>query len=172
MISWICFEWELASLELSVPSVPPLVLRPAEKGEEETALKVLLTAFAMDTAWGDINRRLEEGMGRFVEEVFDRPDPSCIVALHGQRVIGASLLDANPDAGNHLLSGPMILHEYRNRGVGSGLLAASLIFLRDKGLTKARGVTRANSTVSRFVYPKFSSVQSPYNQDPLHSSGR
>jgi hypothetical protein len=64
MISWICFEWELASLELPVPSVPPLILRPAEKGEEETALKVLLTAFAMDTAWGDISRRLEEGMGR------------------------------------------------------------------------------------------------------------
>ena len=159
MISWICFEWELASLELPVPSVPPLILRPAEKGEEETALKVLLTAFAMDTAWGDINRRLEEGMGRYVEEAFDRPDPSCIVALHGQRVIGASLLDANPDAGNHLLSGPMILHEYRNRGVGTGLLAASLIFLREKGVNKVRGVTRANSTVSRFVYRHITKIR-------------
>jgi GNAT superfamily N-acetyltransferase len=172
MISWICFEWELASLELPVPSVPPLLLRPAEKGEEDTVFKVLLTAFAMDTAWGDISRRLEEGMEHYVEAAFDRPDPSCIVALHGHRVIGASLLDANPDAGNHLLSGPMILHEYRNRGVGSGLLAASLIFLRDKGLTKVRGVTRVNSTVSRFVYPKFSSIQSPYNQDPLLPTGR
>jgi len=171
MISWICFEWELASLELSAPSVPPLVLRAAESGQEETTLKVLLSAFAMDTAWGDISRRLEEGMVHYVKQAFDRPDPSCIVALHGQRVIGASLLDPNPDAGNHLLSGPMILHEYRNRGVGSGLLAASLIFLRDKGLTKARGVTRANSTVSRFVYPKFSSVQTPYNQDPLQPVG-
>lgn len=171
MISWICFEWELASLELSEPSVPPLVLRAAERGQEETTLKVLLSAFAMDTAWGDISRRLEEGMVHYVEQAFDRPEPSCIVALHGQRVIGASLLDPNPDAGNHLLSGPMILHEYRNRGVGSGLLAASLIFLRDKGLTKARGVTRANSTVSRFVYPKFSSVQTPYNQDPLQPAG-
>lgn len=159
-------------MELPVPTVSPLLLRSAQKGEEETVLKVLLTAFAMDTTWGDINRRLEEGMERYVEEGFDRPDPSCIVALHGQRVVGASLLDANPDAGNHLLSGPMILHEYRNRGVGSGLLAASLIFLRDKGLTKVRGVTRANSTVSRFVYPKFSSVQSPYNQDPLLPPGR
>ena len=167
MISWICFEWELASLELPVPSVPPLVLRPAEKVEEETALKVLLTAFAMDTAWGDISRRLEEGMVRYVEEAFDRPAPSCIVALHGQRVIGASLLDANPDAGNHLLSGPMILHEYRNRGVGSGLLAASLIFLRDKGLTKVRGVTRANSTAARFIYTKFGSQQVACALDPL-----
>lgn len=172
MISWICFEWELDSLDLPVPAISPLVLRPAEKGEEETVLKVLLTAFAMDTAWGDISRRLEEGMGRYVEKAFDRPDPSCIVALHGNRVVGASLLDANSDAGNHLVSGPMILHEYRNRGVGSGLLASSLIFLRDKGVKKARGVTRANSTVSRFVYPKFSSVQSPYNQDPLQESGR
>ncbi len=171
MISWICFEWELASLELPVPSVPPFVLRAAERGQEETTLKVLLSAFAMDTAWGDISRRLEEGMVHYVKQAFDKPDPSCIVALHGQRVIGASLLDSNPDAENHLLSGPMILHEYRNRGVGSGLLAASLIFLRDKGLTKARGVTRANSTVSRFVYPKFSSVQTPYNQDPLQPVG-
>jgi len=171
MISWICFEWELASLELPVPSVPPLVLRAAERGQEETTLKVLLSAFAMDTAWGDISRRLEEGMVHYVKQAFDRPDQSCIVALHGQRVIGASLLDPNPDAGNHLLSGPMILHEYRNRGVGSGLLAASLIFLRDKGLMKVRGVTRANSTVSRFVYPKFSSVQTPYNQDPLQPVG-
>lgn len=172
MISWICFEWELASLELPVPSIQPLVLRPAEKGEKDTVFKVLLTAFAMDTAWGDISRKLEEGMGRYVEQAFDRTDPSCIVALHGQRVIGASLLDADPDAGNHLISGPMILHEYRNRGVGSGLLAASLIFLRDRGVKKARGVTRANSTVSRFVYPKFSSIQSPYNQDPLQPAGR
>jgi GNAT superfamily N-acetyltransferase len=66
----------------------------------------------------------------------------------------------------------MILHEYRNRGVGSGLLAASLILLRDRGVKKAHGVTRANSTVSRFVYPKFSSIQSPYNQDPLQPAGR
>ena len=172
MISWICFEWELASLELPVPSIQPLVLRAAEKGEEDTVLKVLLSAFAMDTAWGDISRKLEEGMGRYVEQAFDRPDPSCIVALHGQRVIGASLLDADADAGNHLISGPMISHEYRNRGVGSGLLAASLIFLRDRGVKKAHGVTRANSTVSRFVYPKFSSIQSPYNQDPLQPAGR
>lgn len=172
MISWICFKWELASLDLPLPSIAPLVLRPAEKGEQETVLRVLLTAFAMDTAWGDISRRLEEGMGHYVEQAFDRPDPSCIVALHGSRVIGASLLDANPDAGNHLVSGPMILHEYRNRGVGSGLLASSLIFLREKGVKKAHGVTRANSTVSRFVYPKFSSVQSPYNQDPLQATGR
>jgi GNAT superfamily N-acetyltransferase len=112
-------------------------------------------------------------MGRYVERAFDRPDPSCIVSLHGQRVIGASLLDADPDVGNHLLSGPMLLHEeYRNRGVGSGLLAASLLFLRDKGLSKVRGVTRANSTVSRFVYTKFSSIQTPYNQDPLLPPGR
>lgn len=172
MISWICFEWELASLELPVPSILPLILRPAEKGEEETVLKVLLSAFAMDTAWGDISRKLEEGMGRYVAQAFDRPDPSCIVALHGQRVIGASMLDPDPDAGNHLMSGPMILHEYRNRGVGSGLLAASLIFLRDRGVKKAHGVTRANSTVSRFVYPKFSSLQSPYNQDPFQPIGR
>jgi GNAT superfamily N-acetyltransferase len=104
-----------------------------------------------------------------VKKAFDTPEPACVVAQHGQRVIGASLLDARPDAPNHLLSGPMILHEYRNRSVGSALLAASLRFLRSRGLHSAKGVTRPGSTVARFVYPKFGGVQSPFAGDPFES---
>jgi GNAT superfamily N-acetyltransferase len=126
----------------------------------------------MDSSWGDISRRLQEGIGCFVDRAFEKGDPSCIVALHGQRIIGASLLDANTEATNHLLSGPMILHEYRNRGLGSGMLATSLAFLKDKGVSKALGVTRGNSISARFIYTKFSSTQSPFTLDPLQVSAR
>ena len=90
-------------------------------------------------------------MERFVDDAFDkgREMPSCVVAQHGSRIIGVSVLDADPDSLNHLSSGPVILHEYRNRGLGSALLAASLNFLRQEGLSKVRGVTRANSTAAR-----------------------
>ena len=81
-------------------------------------------------------------------------------------------MDTDAEASNHLLSGPMLLHEYRNRGLGSGMLVASLAFLKSKGLQKARGVTRANSTSARFIYTKFSSTQSPFTLDPLQASGR
>lgn len=172
MFSWICFEWELSSLDLPVPLTSPLVIRTAQPSEKEIVLKVLLSAFSMDSSWGDISRRLQEGIGHFVDRAFEKGDPSCIVALHGQRIIGASLLDTNTEATNHLLSGPMILHEYRNRGLGSGMLAASLAFLKSKGVLKALGVTRGNSISARFIYTKFSSAQSPFTLDPLQVSAR
>ena len=172
MFSWICFEWELSSLDLPVPSTAPLIIRAAQPSERQVVLKVLLNAFSMDSSWGDISRRLQEGIGYFVDRAFEKGDPSCIVALHGQRIIGASLLDTNTEATNHLLSGPMILHEYRNRGLGSGMLAASLAFLKDKGISKALGVTRGNSISARFIYTKFSSAQSPFTLDPLQVSAR
>ncbi len=169
MHSWICFEWDVAGAEIGLPAPSPLVVRAAERDEEETVAKVVCNAFSMDPTWADISRRLDEAMGRFVEEAFDKSQnpPACVVALHGPRIIGASLMQTNPDSANHLVSGPMILHEYRNRGLGSALLSASLDFLRARGLSKVRGVTRANSTASRFIYTKFSGHPVPYTLDPL-----
>jgi predicted N-acetyltransferase YhbS len=169
MQSWVCFEWDVATADLTVPTPSPLIIRGAERDEEETVDKVVRTAFSMDSAWGDISRRLDESMEKSVEEAFEKShgSPTCVVALHGPRIIGVSVLEADPDSPNHLVSGPMILHEYRNRGLGTALLAASLDFLRAKGLPKARGVTRANSTAARFIYTKFASQQIPYTLDPL-----
>lgn len=174
MQHWICFEWDTASADLSVRAPASLAIRPAAREDRETVSKVVLTAFSMDSAWGDISRRLNESMERFVEEAFakSRETPSCVVAQHGPRIIGVSVMDADPDSPNHLPSGPMILHEYRNRGLGTALLAASLEFLRASGISKARGVTRANSTAARFIYTKFGSQQVPYTLDPLQMSER
>lgn len=174
MQHWICFEWETAAADLLVRAPASLAIRPATRGERETVAKVVRTAFSMDSAWGDISRRLNEGMERFVEEAFakSRETPSCVVAQHGPRIIGVSIMDADPDSPNHLPSGPMILHEYRNRGLGTALLAASLEFLRTNGISKARGVTRANSTAARFIYTKFGSHQVPYTLDPLQMAER
>lgn len=170
MISWICFDWKLAGDEIPALPAPPLTLRSCDRGDRDVVLKVLLDSFAMDTAWGDVARRIEEAMEDCVKQAFDSPEPACVVAQHGQRVVGASLLDARSGASNHLVSGPMILHEYRNRGVGSALLAGSLRFLRSRGLESARGVTRPGSTVARFVYPKFGGVQSSFAGDPFEAS--
>lgn len=167
MISWVRFEWDLSKEKIAVPAVPPLSVMPAHPEDRDTVLKVVLTAFKLDSAWSDVVRPLEEGMSRNAREAFDSEAPSCVVVKHGARIIGASLLALEPSAENHLLSGPMILHEYRNRGVGTALLAASLEHLRANGVVKAHGVTRSNSVVERFVYPKFSGVSSPWSGDPL-----
>ena len=82
----------------------------------------------------------------------------CLVMPKGSRLIAASLLDPSPEASSHLVSGPAVLMEYRNRGIGSRLLHASLEALRGNGITVASGITRAKTMAARHVYPKFGGV--------------
>ncbi len=171
MISWICFEWKTGGLPKSEVSFEPFILRVAEKSEQEGVSRAIKSAFSMDSVWGDVSRPLAEKISLDLEAAFSLPEPSCVVLVHGSRVIGASVLDGNPDAGNHLSSGPCILHEYRNRGLASGLLAASLAFLQKKEISVARGLTRANSITARFIYPKFGGVSHPIDGDPLKLKG-
>jgi predicted acetyltransferase len=85
---------------------------------------------------------------------------------HGQRIIAASLLNMEADAETNLLSGPCVLAEYRNRGIGSALLQESLHSLAAGGLTVAYGICRDRSPVEKFVYRKFGSVSEAYEFEP------
>ncbi|MFA7343967.1 MAG: GNAT family N-acetyltransferase [Terrimicrobiaceae bacterium] len=167
MISWLCFEWKTSGLPEREVSFEPFIIRVAEKSEQESVSKAIKSAFSMDSVWGDVSRPLREKIALDLDAGFSLPEPSCVVLVHGARVIGASVLDVGPDAENHLSSGPCILHEYRNRGLASGLLAASLDFLKKNGVPVARGLTRANSITARFIYPKFGGVSHPIEGDPL-----
>ena len=101
-----------------------------------------------------------------LDEVFEHKPVPCLVVTHGTRIIGASPLDMNRDAECHLVSGPCILNEYRNRGIGTQLLYHSLVALREAGLTQARGITKSNLPVAKFVYSKFRSLAEPYEFEP------
>lgn len=167
MFTWLCFEWKTGGLPKDEGSFEPFVIRVAEKSEQEGISKAIRSAFSMDSVWGDVSRALTEKITLNLESAFALEEPSCVVLVHGSRVIGASVLDTDPDAESHLSSGPCILHEYRNRGLASGLLAASLRFLQKKEISLARGLTRSNSITARFIYPKFGGVPHPVEGDPL-----
>jgi len=156
MLSWLRFEWDLRKIpaeELDVPS--PFVLRRAEKDDRDAVQKVAANAFSMDTGWSDIQKMFGATIVRNVHAGFEKDPPDCVVLQHGNRIIGASILNSNDGAENHLTTGPCVLQEYRGRGLGTVLLKASLAALRDAGLTRAFGATRDKTTAARFVYPKF-----------------
>jgi len=167
MFTWLCFEWKTGGLPANEVSFEPFTIRLAEKSEQEGIAKAIRSAFSMDSVWGDVSRSLTEKITLNLDAAFSLEEPSCMVLVHGARVIGASVLDGDPDSENHLSSGPCILHEYRNRGLASGLLAASLRFLQKKEISVVRGLTRSNSITARFVYPKFGGVPHPAEGDPL-----
>ncbi|MDX2081334.1 MAG: GNAT family N-acetyltransferase [Terrimicrobiaceae bacterium] len=167
MISWLSFQWRTVGLPEASDAIQPLVIRPAVKADSEMAAKTIQSAFAMDPAWGDATRALAASFERALTLAFDREEPAGVVLTHGSRIIGASLLEVDAAAANHLLTGPCVLHEYRNRGLGSALLLESLRFLNQHGVSEARGLTRATSTAGRFVYPKFGGQARPIDGDPI-----
>lgn len=112
----------------------------------------------MDSGWNDSFAMVERRLKSEVARIFNEEDPLCLVIPKGTRLIAASLLDPSPEVANHLVSGPSVLMEYRNRGIGSRLLHASLEALGGRGITVASAITRAKTVASRHVYPKFGGV--------------
>ncbi len=166
---WVRFRWDLgAVLQGTRPTQPPFVFRSATAEDAEAVSRVISSGFSLDSAWGDVSKGFIEQVRKLADDAFEQPEPPCVVVQHGTRVIGVSVVTTDPTAGNHLVTGPCILHEYRSRGLGSLLLYFSLEFLKDRGLQTAYGVTRARTVAARFVYAKYGSASEPcdFGSDP------
>lgn len=165
---WLRFSWKTAAIG-PAPAGTDLI-RPATREEGEEVLRVLLLALSMDAAWNDAYARAEQYLREGVSRLFNAEEPRCLVIPKGNRLIAASLIDPQPEAAVHLLSGPSVLMEYRNRGIGSRLLHASLVALGEAGVSEAHGFTRDKAVSAKHVYPKFGGVseQAPlaFSQNP------
>ena len=156
---WVRFTWKINSIsEIFNAESSSDLIRPAAKDESDKVLDVIMHSLSMDSAWNDSMMKVDQYLRDAVSRIFDQEEPLCLVIAKGNRFIAASLLDAAADVPSQLLSGPVVLVEYRNRGIGSRLLHASLLALKDRGLTSICGVTRINTIASRYVYPKFGGV--------------
>jgi len=163
---WVRFTWQTKSIPetLNAESFSDFI-RPAAKDESGKVLDVIMHSLSMDSAWNDSMMKVDQYLRDAVSRIFEQEEPLCLVISKGNRFIAASLLDAASDVPNQLLSGPVVLVEYRNRGIGSRLLHASLLALKERGLASIGGVTRINTIASRYVYPKFEGVVESF-KDP------
>jgi len=145
--------------EIAAPKQYRLGIVGAEDYEETR--KMIGRAFALDPNW---NAALHEA-NAIVENVIARALSSatttCLALRHGSRIIAGTFLAVDPDASEQLIPGPCVLMEYRNRGLGTLLLAAAMQHLRDAGLKRVCAITRQGSPVARFLYPKFDGRPSP-----------
>ncbi|MCE9588615.1 MAG: GNAT family N-acetyltransferase [Verrucomicrobia bacterium] len=135
----------------------------ARREEGEDVLQTVLLSLSMDSSWNDSYAMAEHYLTSMVGRLFNETEPLCLVIQKGNRLIAASLLDPDPEAVHQLVSGPMVTTEYRNRGIGSRLLHASLAALQERGLTRASGITRDRTVAARHVYTKFGSVSESFS---------
>ena len=167
---WSRFSWSADTLGDQTPGKSPVncVIRPAAKRELDAVQLVIEHSFTLDTDWAETYKRFRLSLADLVTRAFEETDPSCLVLAHGNRIVGASVYSLDPDLENHLVSGPCILLEYRNRGLGSETLWRTLQTLRQAGLKKMYGVTRKTVPAAKFVYPKFNGVAESFELPVEH----
>jgi len=148
-----------------LPPLPPSFnIRRATAADQEVISTLVRSSFTLDSEWNPYYAETRPILDRVLAQMFpEKGDPFCLVLSHGGRIIGVSGLSAEIEAYNHLLTGPCISMEYRNRGLASVLLAESLVALRDAGVAIARGNTKAGSTCGQFIYSKFGSMRTIVN---------
>jgi predicted N-acetyltransferase YhbS len=162
---WVRYSWSADSLGEPIPGKLPVncVVRAAERRDLDAVQSVIENSFTLDTDWAESYKRFRAELAEQIEQAFEQTDAGCLVLAHGARIVGVSVYSLDPAAENHLISGPCILLEYRNRGLGSDTLWRTLQALRQAGLKTMFGLTRKTVPASKFVYPKFGGVGEPYD---------
>lgn len=171
LVRWTRFTWDLSNL-------PPLtnvldsryLLRAATTDEEQSVTRTITTSFSLDSDWSDHYTSFRDRLQQQVHQAFEREAVPALVICHGSRIIGASALSTEVDADSHLLPGPCVLVEYRNRGIGTALLYHSLAQLAKGGLKRAHGISKENVPATKFIYPKYGSTQAPCEFEPAMTS--
>ena len=159
LVRWMRFTWNLATLPPIAKALDKCYLiRVATREEEPVVANAILRAFSMDSEWAADHLLFRDRLQLQVHQAFEREAVPALVILHGVRIVAASALSAEVEAESNLLSGPCVLAEYCNRGLGSALLHESLVQLAHAGLPRAHGLSKDNTLASRFVYAKFGST--------------
>jgi len=172
-IGWVRFSWEPKDIPQTSRYIitETYALRSASRQEKSFISQVINSCFAQESCWNDVTTKLMPRLHQELEEKFSHHrEGDCLVITHGNRVIAASVVDTSRTGDNHLITGPCITVEYRNRGFGALLLKESLLLAAQGGAEMLFGITRANSPAARFVYRKFGGVSVPYEFDLGHSS--
>jgi hypothetical protein len=161
-VTWVRFQWDLSAFPANGSPLPPRYqIAPAAGDDAPELRKVFSRAFMLDSTWNAAVDEVLATVQTWLDGAFASRASVCLALRHGTRIIGASLVMGDPQVDNHLTPGPCILVEYRNRGFGTHLLRSSLRLLREQSFSRAVAITRQNSIVARYLYPKFGGVAAP-----------
>lgn len=163
LVQWVRFTWNLEQLPPLRSALPEHYhFVDARAGDEKELRAIIARSFAQDASWGDAIHEVDHMIEGWLERAFTPEGNVAFLALcHGLRIIGASILMADPAMEDQLTPGPCVALEYRNRGFGTALLEESLRRLQAAGLTRGAALTKRNAPVAKFLYPKFSGRPTP-----------
>jgi hypothetical protein len=158
-IRWVQFQWDLTAFPDGEVALPKHYrIAPATTADEAGLRKAISSAFLLDPCWNPAIAQTMRTIQPWLDDALASSTKVWLALRHGVRIIGASVVATDPGSENHLVPGPCVSMEYRNRGFGTALLHSSLKLLAESGVTKALTVTREDAPVTKFLYPKFGGV--------------
>jgi hypothetical protein len=167
LLRWKRFSWDLNKLpDPAPPLAERYTLRPALAEDHKTVAHLIQCSFSLDSSWGDALTVIKDWLAAQVDAAFVREPVPAVVISHGSRIIAASAISTDVTADTNLISGPCVLIEYRNRGLGTALLYQTLQQLRQGGLTHVHGIVKDNVAAGKFIYPKFGSTYDEIEFEP------
>jgi ribosomal protein S18 acetylase RimI-like enzyme len=167
LVRWKRFTWDLTKLSpLANPLPANFAFREAPREDAKVVINTVMTSFMLDSAWSDVLNLFRDRLEMQLDLAFQRESLPAIVITHGVRIIAASVISTEIDGESNLISGPCVLSEYGNRGLGTALLLQSLRMLRKAGLDRAAAITKESVTACKFVYPKFGSTNQAHDYEP------
>jgi len=167
LVRWKRFIWDLTKIPPYEHKLPAqYVFRAAARDEAKAVNNVIITAFSLDSAWSDTLKIFREKLEMQIDQSFTRESTPGLVVTHGPRIIAASVISTEVDADSHMVSGPCVLSEYCNRGLGTSLLHQTLLQLHAAGLERAAVVTKENTPACKFVFTKFGSTGAAFDYKP------
>ncbi len=160
--AWLEFTWDLSSRAFPEQiEKDPAPCRLEEVAVEGQLLELLAKSASMDSSLGDAGRILRDYFSKDAKRHWHGLETKTLGVFHGDRMVAASVICVSGGKGPGLLSGPCVLGEYCNRGLGTYLLQRSLGELRATGATSATGICGAHGVLAKYVYPKFGGNGTP-----------
>ena len=158
LLKWVQFTWEMEKVPAMAGALPAhYQILPASSADEMALRKIFSSSFLLDPAWNPAIGEVMQTIQTRLDAALTSEGQTCLALRHGQRIIGAAVLNPDSAAMEHLAIGPSILPEYRNRGFGTLLLHACLLKLSEAGMTSVSAMAPDYVPVTRFLYPKFGS---------------
>src|SRR5207237_10771228 len=146
IMTWASFCWDLAKADLpGIVDQKHYRLRIVGAEDYEETRKMIGRSFALDPNWNSALHEVNAIVENAISRSLSLATTACLAWRHGSRIIAGTFLAVDPNASEQLIPGPCVLMEYRNRGLGTLLLAAAMQHLRGAGLRGACQLTRQAS---------------------------
>lgn len=156
-LRWVRFRWSLHEID-AAPRVPTgYTIRHGADSDGSIILDVVLQAYGSDPIWRPILDSICDRMCERIQTTLGHADTTYFLAVWGAAVVAVSGVAESHWTDQNLLTGICVLPQHQRRGLGTALLALSLLWLRERGVHEARVYTQFGSLADRKVYPRFGS---------------